>query len=153
MRFLSISTLLCLLILSSACKKKKVERTYYRNYNLNSAYTGSHPSSNVTASIYMIEKSGYLQFQIHMTGMVDSLQYKLHFHEQDITEPYGYTGNPVIDFGLLSNQQSIISKELSSIDFDAFTKDFKGYFIVHDPNNIQNDTTTLLIYGKVGADW
>lgn len=120
---------------------------------MNPSYTGSHPSNNVTASVYMIEKGGFLQFQIHMTGMLDSLNYKLHFHEQDSSEPYGYTGNPVIDFGLLSNQQSIISKEISSIDYDTFTKDFKGYFIVHDPNNIQNDTSTLLIYGKVGADW
>ncbi|HNB82100.1 MAG TPA: hypothetical protein PLP34_03480 [Chitinophagaceae bacterium] len=142
-----------LLLTLFSCGKKKIERTYFRTYELNPSYTGTHPKAGVSATVYIIEKSGYLQFQLSMNGISDTLNYVLHVHQQDSTEPFGYTGNPVYDLGNLGNGKVVRTTELSGVDFDSFTQNFKGYFIVHDPFNVQNDTTTLLIYGKIGSDW
>ncbi len=153
MRNLSFLFFLPFLLVSLSCGKKKIERTHYYSYPINDSYAGGHTKNNVSASVYMIEKDGYVSFQVSLSGTLDSLSYKLHIHEQDTTQPFKYSGNPVIDFGDLEDGNGVTVKDFSTISFDDFTQNFKGYFVVHDPFNVQNDTTTLLIYGKIGADW
>lgn len=142
--------LVCTLLFSVSCKKQKVYPTKYLTFNANPAYTGSHPTTGLVSNIYIQDKGDYMQFLVDIIGGDVTKTYKLHIHAADSTQPYGYSGNPVIDLGTMV-ANTPVSSEVRYLSFTDFTENFKGYYIVHDPDNINNDTTTLLVYGKIGS--
>ncbi len=140
------------IIFQVSCGTKKVEQTRYLKYKANPSYVGSHPTVGLESNIYIIDKESKMQFSIDMGGINETKTYKLHIHAADTSEPYGYTGNPIIDLGTMFNNLPVTA-DVTTMPFSEFTQNFKGYYLVHDPDNISNDTTTLLIFGKIGSDW
>jgi len=55
----------------------------------------------------------------------------------------------LIDLGDMSDNKPVSTK-VNYLSFTDFTQSFKGYYIIQDPDNISNDTTTLLFFGKIG---
>ncbi len=143
--------LLLSLCVHTACKRQKVTGTRYLTFTANPSYTGSHPTTGLVSNIYIQDKTDHMLFFTDMTGGDVSKAYKLHIHAADTSEPFGYTGNPVIDLGTLTDGKPLSTEVTYSTFEDFFYGNFKGYYIVHDPDQVSNDTTTLLIYGKIGS--
>lgn len=135
-----------------ACKRQKVLPTKYLTYNANPSYTGSHPTSGFVSNIYIQDKGDAMQFSVDILGADVTKAYKLHIHVADSTQPFGYSGNPVLDLGTMVSGKPVVI-ESSYLSFAEFTENFRGYYVVHDPDNVNNDTSTLLIFGKIGSDW
>ncbi len=144
--------LLAVVLLSTvSCNKNTPKGKISYNYRFNKWYSGSYPSHYyVAATLIATEKKDAIEFEVHLSGLQPNDSFSVHIHQKDLTQPFGYSGNPVIDLGTFKEGNQMITKEISAMDFDTFTNSFEGYFIVHDPANIQNDTTTLLIYGRTG---
>ncbi len=143
-----LATLLC--TLSCHQNKKENESSYY--YPANRFYTGSHLSRYyISANLKATDKKDSLQLGVTLRGLyATSDSFSVHIHLKDTTQPFGYSGNPVIDFGFFNQLAYTHTVNIKSFDYDYFINHFQGYLVVHDPSNIQNDTTTLLIYGKTG---
>ncbi len=152
MKTLSYILLITTLLLSVGCNRhdKTKVSTYY--YPANRFYTGSHPSTYyISANLTATGKGNALQLKVSLNGIYSSSDsFSVHIHKKDITQPFGYSGNPVIDFGYFRQGNYTRSIDITSFDYDYFINNFQGFLVVHDPTNIQNDTTTLLIYGKTG---
>jgi hypothetical protein len=86
-----------------------------------------------------------------MKGALASNSYKLAIYEAD-TSLYGFKTTPIYDLGNVVNKLPV-TIDISTTDFATFTNDFKGYLIIQDPNNISFDTTTFLVFGKIGSDF
>lgn len=142
--------LLLSLIFPVACKRQKVTPTRYLTFTANPSYTGSHPIANLVSNIYVQDKTDHMLFFTDMNGADVTKAYKLHIHVADTSEPYGYSGNPVIDLGMLTDGKPVSTEVTYATFEDFFYGNFKGYYVVHDPDNVNNDTTTLLIFGKIG---
>ena len=140
------------IIFQISCGPKKVEQTRFLTFKANPSYIGSHPTVGLESNIFIVDKESKMQFNIDMVGINETKTYKLHIHAADTSEPYGYSGNPIIDLGTMTNNLPMTG-DVTTMPFSEFTDNFKGYYIVHDPDNISNDTTTLLIFGKIGSDW
>lgn len=141
----------CGLFMFAGCKRQKVMSTRYLTFTANPSYTGSHPTADLVSNIYVQDKGDLMQFFTDLTGGDLSKDYKLHIHVADTSEPFGYSGNPVIDLGTMVNNKPV-GTEVTYLPFaDFFLGSFKGYYIIHDPDNISNDTTTLLVFGKIGS--
>jgi hypothetical protein len=143
--------LVSLVILSAGCKRQKVLPTRYLTFTANPSYTGSHPTANLVSNIYVQDQGDNMLFLTDMSGADATKDYKLHIHRADSTELYGYSGNPVLDLGTMANNIPVSTKVTYLSFADFFKGDFKGYYVVHDPDNINNDTTTLLVFGKIGS--
>ncbi len=148
---LSVSVGFLFLLLGS-CSKDKIVKTRYYSYELNPAYNGNHPTTGLTANVYVKDVSIALEFLCDMTGSLDSNTYTLRIHEYDASAQYGYNPIATYDLGSIVNNTPK-NTSISSTDFASFTEDFKGYFIIQDPKNPSNDTSTLLIFGKIGSEW
>jgi hypothetical protein len=135
-----------------SCKKTKHHGKAIYTYQFNSSYTGSYPSRYYAmATLTATEnEDNALQLKVNLYGLNPTDSFSVHLHKKDVTEPFGYSGNPVIDMGTFKNGNPELVKEINNMDYENFTNDFEGFFIVHDPANVQNDTTTLLFYGKTG---
>jgi len=143
---------LCSCLISCTNKKKTVQqKSFY--YPLNYFYSGNYAFREfLSATVDVSNVEGHVKFVVSLSGVTSPLDsYSVHIHKKDLSEPFGYSGNPVIDLDHLQMGHAIVTKEVHDIDFDYFTKEFNGFFVVHDPLNIQNDTTTLLVYGKIGV--
>lgn len=148
--FLSLFFGLCGLL--GSCGKTTTERTRYYTYSANPAYTGSHPTANLSASVFLKDKTDFLEFQCDLQGVIDSNEYSMSIHAFDSSAAYGYAPLASIDLGEYKNNLPVI-KNVTSTDFSTFTSDFKGYFIVSDPNNPSADPSTFLFMGKIGSEW
>ena len=149
----SALVLLALLFLVSCTDRKKIvhEQTFY--YAANTFYTGNYPLYySMAAWVHATKVNNHLKLEAGLSGIHSATDlFSIHIHQKDPTQPFGYSGNPVLDLGHIKKDHAVISKEFPNVDFDYFTREFDGFFVVHDPNNVQNDTTTLLMYGKIGA--
>lgn len=141
--------LLLLIITASSCKKQIVYQTRYLTFNANPHYVGSYDTTNFVSHIYIQEQKNNINFLVDLIGGDVSKTYKLQIYQYDTTQIYGYSENPVIDMGTMANNLPV-GFDYSTMTFQEFTENFKGYYIIHDPANIQKDTTTLLIFGKIG---
>lgn len=143
------ATSLLFLVSCNRNKHPKVS-TYY--YPANRYYTGSHSAKYyISANLTATDKGNSLQLLVSLTGIyATNDSFSVHIHQNDMTQPFGYSGNPVIDFGYFKQGNYTRTIDIKSFDYDYFINNFQGFLVVHDPTNIQNDTTTLLIYGKTG---
>jgi hypothetical protein len=135
-----------------SCKKPKhLDKATY-TYQFNRSYTGSYPSRYYSMAILTAteKEDNALQLKVNLYGLNPTDSFSVHIHKKDLAEPFGYSGNPVIDIGTFKNGYPDLVKEISNMSYENFTNDFEGFFIVHDPANVQNDTTTLLFYGETG---
>lgn len=148
---LYIAGILFLSFFITSCGKNKIANTRYYTYSVNPFYTGTHPTTDVGANIYIQDKEISLEFQIEMKGALASNSYKLAIYEAD-TSLYGFKTTPIYDLGNVVNKLPV-TIDISTTDFATFTNDFKGYLIIQDPNNISFDTTTFLVFGKIGSDF
>ena len=139
-------------ILLAGCGKSKIDQTRYYNYTANKSYVGTHPMTNFSAAAFLKEASGELQMQVDLIGCSDTLHYPVSIHEYDSTALYHYNPTPFLNMGEYKGEIPLI-KIFSTLDFATFANEFKGYLIVQDPLNKSHDTSTLLIYGKIGSDW
>ena len=146
-------SILVIAILFLSCGKKKVDKTYYYEYNANALYTGSHPTTGFQATVYLIERESYIECQLTLSGNIDTLAYKMQIYQKDTTQTTGYSLVPFIDFGEMPKGQQAKAVDISSIDFDTFTKTLEGYFVIQDPQNAQREINTLLAFGKIGKEW
>ena len=132
---------------------KKVDpKTRYYTYTANPSYTGTHPTSNFSTSVYLKEVSLDIEIQADLIGASDTLEYPISIHAYDPSAMYGYSPIPTLVLGEYKGGIPLI-KTLSSYDFTSFVNEFKGYVIVQDPLNLSNDTSKCLIFGKIGSDW
>ncbi len=146
------NTLLLLAVFTLAitsCGRKKMEKTRFYQYSVNSHYTGAHPKS-ISANVFIKDKSISLEVQSDINGKLDTLDYQLYLYDADSTATYGYANSPRYSLGKVSKGVPAIA-ELETY-FDEFTANYHGYFIVHDPLQTQSkDTTTLLFFAPIGA--
>jgi hypothetical protein len=144
MKLILLCSLICSIILLESCGKKKVLQTRYITYHANKSYTGTHDTAGLLANVFIKEVTDAVEFQLDMSGTDATKEYTLAIHEYDPNTTFGY--NPTATY-------LPATKEIAETDFNTFTQDFKGYFIVQDPSNSSLDTSSLLIYGKIGSDW
>lgn len=138
--------------LINSCGKTTTERTRLYNYTANPAYTGSHPTADLSATVYLKDKTDFLEFQSDLQGVIDSNEYQMKIHAFDSGALFGYAPLASVDLGVYKNNVPVVTN-ITSNDFSTFTSDFKGYFIVTDPNNVSSDPSTFLFFGKIGTDW
>jgi hypothetical protein len=152
MKSILLFSLICSFILLESCGKKKVLQTRYITYHANKSYTGTHDTAGLLANVYLQEVTDAIEFQLDMNGTDATKEYTLAIHEYDPNTTFGYNPTPKYVLGKIINNLPA-TKEIAETDFNTFTQDFKGYFIVQDPSNPSLDTSSLLIYGKIGSDW
>ena len=63
-----------------------------------------------------------------------------------------HSAEPIISLGAVNTTYGLVT-ESGVKSFTEFTSNFKGYLVMPDPDNVQRDTTSLLIFGKIGSDW
>lgn len=140
------------LIMIQSCGKKSNPKTKYYTFSANPNYVGSHPTSSFAASAYLKEVSLDIEFQVDLQGASDTLEYTVGIYEYDSTATFKFNTTPTLLLGNYKGGIPLI-KTLTSMDFTSFSNNYKGYLIVQDPLNKSYDTTTLLIFGKVGTEW
>lgn len=152
MKRILLFSLICSIIFIESCGKKKVLQTRYLTYHANKSYTGTHDTSELLANVFIKEVTDAVEFQLDMKGTDAIKEYTLAIHEYDPNATFGYSPTATYVLGKIINNLPA-TKEIAETDFNTFTQDFKGYFIVQDPSNLSLDTSSLLIYGKIGSDW
>jgi hypothetical protein len=141
-----------LLLLPGGCGKTTQERSRLYNLSPNASYAGVHPVSSLSATVYVRDRSSFLEFQTDLRGVVDSLQYNLRIHEADTSEPFGYKPAATISLGTYKNNTPVIT-QIAAMYFNQWVEDFKGYFVVQDPYLGSADTGKLLFFSKLGGGW
>ena len=153
MRLFSLLTLVFFLFLGISCSKDKIVNSRYYQYTLNPSYTGSHPNNGLGLNVYMLDNSSStLQFQVEAKSLISGKNYNLYIYEYDPSQAYGYSAEPIISLGAVNTTYGLVT-ESGVKSFTEFTSNFKGYLVMPDPDNVQRDTTSLLIFGKIGSDW
>ncbi len=135
-----------------ACNKKTNDRGHFYSYPINSYYVGTHPTVGVSASVYIVDKENAIQFQVQLKGGIDTNVYEVAIHSYDTNSTYGYATNPYIDLGTIQNNIPIFL-ESSTTNYSDFREKFKGYIVIHDPQNVSKDITSQIIFGKIGKMW
>jgi hypothetical protein len=130
-----------------ACNKKISTKVY--KYSFNKFYNGSLNINNLSAIATVTEVDSGISVEVKLIGADPNIVYPTHIHVKDDTQPYGFHGFPIIGVHEVHNGHatSNFSKEYN---FITFTETFKGYLLIHDPRN-SNDTTTHVVFGKIGA--
>jgi hypothetical protein len=141
-------SILLLIVFSIACKKKIPCKIY--NFSANKYYTGSQAISAIKAKATVTDADSGITIEVAMQGGNVSLEYPVHIHVQDLAEPYGYSGNPVIGVEHIHNGQPT-STFTTKYTYKTFTENFKGYLVIHDPTNVINDTLSHVVFGKIGS--
>ncbi len=136
-----------------SCSKDKAKNSRYYQYKINPSYTGAHPKTDFETNVYVLDNEGVsLQFQVETKGTLLTKEYAVYIYQYDTTQSFGYSATPVYNLGKITNTNGLFA-ESSIYNFNAFAQDFKGYIVINDPDNIQRDTTSLLLFGKIGSEW
>ncbi len=141
-------SLFAILLCIMSCSKKAKSKKYV--YSENEHYTGKLAINKACATIIVTDVDTGISFEATMEGVDPALEFPVHIHNEDKTQPYGYSGNPILGLGGAHNghaSQSITTK----YSFAEFTENFYGFLVVHDPANAINDTLTHVVYGKIGS--
>jgi hypothetical protein len=142
-----VSFLIIAVVLFGACNKKRATKIY--KYSFNKSYNGILNITGLSATATVTDVDSGISVEVKLLGADPNVIYPTHIHVKDETQPYGFHGFPVIGVHEIHNGHptSNFSKEYS---FKTFTETFKGYLLIHDPRNA-NDTTTHVVFGKIGA--
>jgi hypothetical protein len=142
------SVLLFLILTICSCAKKKKCKVY--KFTAYKYYQGSLDVSKYATLITITELDSGIKTDATLIGADKTLVYPVHIHSQSSTTPYGYSGSPLIFIPHIHHAQTstMVSKEFT---FQQFTENFKGFLVIHDPYIVINDTTTHVIFGKIGA--
>ncbi len=120
------------------------------------AYNGPH-SRDLMAVITLNEQiDGTTEISVTLTNTVEGEQYPVHSHDAADPEttpnntPYDETPNgDVFAGGITGTGMDATESNLSPMSFNELTRDYEGFFVVHDPlqDISTTDLTTYLILG------
>jgi hypothetical protein len=124
--------------------------------NSATAYQGEHPR-DLMAKIMVEEKiDGTSKVTVSLENTLNGRMYPVHSHDAADPAttpngtPYNETPNGEIFAGMLSGNGGTVSASNDlSISFNKLTRDYEGFFVVHDPTQDLSTTnlTTYLILG------
>lgn len=149
MKKFSLLGILFVLILFTQCKRSRVLGTRFYTFEVNPFYVGTHPVANLSAELSIKESKTAVTFIPSLINGDESKNYKVGIYAYDETASYGYQDEAKLDLGIMQNAKNQYV-DFEDVDFDDFDQNFKGYFIINDPDNVSKDTTSLLIFGKIG---
>lgn len=149
MKNLSFLSLLMVSLLFTQCKRSKVLGTRFYTFEANPSYIGTHPVANLSADLSIKESKTAVTFIPSLINGDENKNYKVGIYAYDETASYGYQDQAKLDLGTMQNAKNQYV-DFEDIDFDDFDQNFKGYFIINDPDNMSKDTASLLIFGKIG---
>ena len=120
------------------------------------AYDGEHPR-NLSAKITVREKiDGTSSVTISLQNTLNGRMYAVHSHDAADPSttpngtPYNETPNGEVFAGMISgNGGTAMASRESSLSFNELTRNYEGFFVVHDPtqNISTTDLTTYLVLG------
>ena len=157
---------LLLLFIFISCNKDddstEDEPDYLYEYSFNegqaleqAAYQGDH-NRNMTAQLKLrpVDTGGTL-LEVTLTHTVEGETYPVHAHDAaentNHGNPYNLSVNSeVMDQNPVGNGGTVTISHYSPLSRDSISKNYNGYFVVHDPLQDMNtaDPTTFLILGK-----
>ena len=120
------------------------------------AYRGEH-DRNLGAEIIIEERGdGNADVTVRLSNTVSGENYPVHAHDMADPEttpngtPYNETPNgDVFAGGVMASGMSGTADNISPMSFNELTRDYEGFFVVHDPlqDISTTDLTTYLILG------
>lgn len=132
-----------------SCKSKKVERSKHLTFYPNKYYNGSNDTTNMIATLYVQEKTEFLQCLIGISSQEDTATYIVKICKKDSNSPLGYDSIPFISFGSITNELPK-NKDISDVGFDnLFDPSNDYYYILQSIKESSGDTTKMLIFSKL----
>lgn len=123
----------------------------------NTAYSGDHARDLSVTMVVDEEIDGTSTINVRINNAISGEEYAVHSHDfadPDTTEngtPYNETPNSeIFAAGLVAENGEATGSNQTVISFNELTRDYGGFFVVHDPLQplTTTDVTTYLILGE-----